>query len=91
VENRNLGYDLEADDDAGRHVQIEVKGLSQDGDVNLSPNETLAADTYRESLYVCVVTGIPEQPAMFLVRDPALNGRKERITVPADVWRSHRW
>jgi len=91
VENRNLGWDLEADDDAGHHVQIEVKGLKQDQDIDLTPNETRAADTYRDSLYVCVVTGVPEHPAMFLVRDPVLNGRKERITLPVAVWRSFRW
>ncbi len=91
VENRNLGYDLEADDDSGQRVHIEVKGLTQDGDISLSPNETLAADTYGESLYVCVVSGIPEHPQMFLVVHPALNGRKERITLPVAVWRSFRW
>ncbi|MGH9674541.1 MAG: protein NO VEIN domain-containing protein, partial [Bryobacteraceae bacterium] len=91
VENRNLGYDLEADDDTGKGVYIEVKGLSDDGDVNLSPNETRAADTYQDLLYVCVISGIPEHPAMFLLCNPARCGRKERITVPVAVWRSFRW
>ena len=91
VDARNFGYDLEGEDEHGQRVQFEVKGCTKENDIELTPNETTAADKYRTSFYLCVVSGIPEQPAVYVVQNPADLGKKERITIPAAVWKEHRW
>jgi hypothetical protein len=87
VEARNYGYDLDAKDGSGQNHHIEVKGLSVEGDIELTPNETEAADRYKRNYYLCVVTGIPNSPQMYFVMDPAGVGRKDKLTIPASVWK----
>jgi hypothetical protein len=64
---------------------IEVKGLSHDQHVELSGNEADAADRCQDSFYLCVVSSIPENPAMYMVRNPARWGRKDKLTVPINI------
>ncbi len=91
VDARNFGYDLEGEDEHGQRVQIEVKGCAKERDIELTPNETTAADKYRASFYLCVVSGIPEQPMLCVVQNPADLGKKDRITIPTGIWKEHRW
>ena len=86
-----LVMNLEGENEAGRQAQFEVKGSTKEYDIELTPNETNAADKYRDSFYLCVVNGIPEQPAIYLVQNPADLGKKEKITIPAAIWKGHRW
>ena len=49
VDKRNFGYDLQALDQKSEKVHIEVKGLSSDGDVELTGNEALFDSSPRPS------------------------------------------
>ena len=93
VDKRNFGYDIEAVAKDGRKVQIEVKGKSSDVDVELTENETEAADRFQETYYVCVISSIPENPTMHMVQNPAKPGvgKKDKLTIPVNIWRSARW
>jgi hypothetical protein len=91
IDKRNFGYDIDAETDTGEHVQVEVKGCTEERDIELTPNETLAADKYRRSFLLCVVCGIPDQPRMYVLPDPADAGKKDKITVLAAVWKERRW
>jgi len=91
VEEHNFGYDLEATTHAGESFQIEVKGRQKDEDIELTPNETEAAHQHQDTYYLCVVASIPEHPTMYMVRNPDRAGKKEKLTIPAAVWREERW
>ncbi|GAG01571.1 unnamed protein product, partial [marine sediment metagenome] len=90
VDKRNFGYDLDAEDRAGNKMHIEVKGLSSERDVELTGNETNAADKHKDNFYLCVVSGIPETPVRYMVRNPAAPGigKKDKLTIPVNVWKT---
>jgi hypothetical protein len=88
VERRNFGYDLEAEDQAGQKVHVEVKGLSSDADVELTGNEADAADVHRDRFFLCVVSGIPNLPSIRLVQNPASIGKKDKLTIREEDWKA---
>ncbi|MBU4259799.1 MAG: DUF3883 domain-containing protein [Proteobacteria bacterium] len=87
VEKLNYGFDIQAATPDGVPIQVEVKGLSSEQDVELTGNEADAADTYRSSFYLCVVASIPNLPTIYLVNNPASVGKKDKLTIPVDVWK----
>lgn len=87
VDKRNFGYDLEAEDEKGQKVQIEVKGQASEADVELTGNEAQAADKYRDSFYLCVVSSVPDSPTIHLVQNPASVGKKDKLTIPKSDWK----
>ena len=93
VEKRDFGYDLEAVAGDGTISRVEVKGQSVDAEIELTGNETDAADAHKADYYVCVVSGVPENPEIFLVRDPGQPGvgKKNKLTIPISVWKSRRY
>ncbi len=91
VEKRNLGYDLEMEGPNGERLQVEVKGLRHDQDIELTGNETAAADRYKDAYLLAVVCSIPENAALYVIRNPALVGKKEKLTIPTPTWRGGRW
>jgi hypothetical protein len=90
VENRNFGYDMQAEDQASNKIYIEVKGLSSDNDVALTANEADAANIHRDRFYLCVVSGIPNLPMLRLVQNPASVGQWDKLTVRQADWQSGR-
>jgi hypothetical protein len=87
VEKLNFGFDIQAETPDGADVQVEVKGLSIEQDVELTGNEADAADKYKSSFYLCVVASIPNSPTIHLVNNPAGVGKKDKLTIPAEVWK----
>ncbi len=90
VDKLNHGYDMEAEDSSGQKVHIEIKGLSAEGNVELTGNEAKAAKAHGQSFYLCVVSGIPDTPALHLVRDPDRVGEKDKLTIRAADWKRER-
>ena len=90
VEKRNFGYDLEAENHTGQKVQIEIKGLSSDADVELTGNEAVAANIHGDSFYLCVVSGIPNLPTARLLQNPASPriGKREKLTILEEDWKA---
>ena len=88
VDKLKIGYDRKAKTPTGDEIHIEVKGQSHDQDVELKGNELEAAEAYKDAFYLCVVTGIPENPSMHFLKNPAAVGTKEKVTIPAEVWKS---
>lgn len=93
VEKRNFGYDIEAETQTGEKMRIEVKGQSHDQDVELKGNEVEAADTHKDSFCLCVVSSIPENPAMHMVKNPAAPGvgKKDKLTILVNTWKVTKW
>lgn len=91
VDKRNFGYDIEAETQTGDRMHIEVKGQSSEKDVELTDNETEAADKYKDTFYLCVVSSIPKNPAMYMVKDPSRVGKKDKLTIPVDIWKVATW
>jgi len=87
VEKLNYGFDIQARTRDGTSIQVEVKGLSEDRDVELTDNETGAADKYKSSFYLCVVASIPNSPTIHMVNNPACVGKKDKLTIPVKVWK----
>lgn len=90
VDPLNYGYDhFVAKGTPSGDLHIEVKGQTKDEDVTLSPNETESADIYQGRYYVCVVSGIPENPIPHFVRNPAAPGvgKKDKLMIPIGTWR----
>lgn len=90
VEKRNFGYDLKAQNFDGQQVRIEVKGLSSSIDVELTGNEADAADTHRDSFFLCVVSMIPNSPTIRLVQNPAVIGKKDKLLIREADWQAGR-
>jgi hypothetical protein len=93
VDKRNFGYDLEAKTHGGEKMHVEVKGQTSDKDVELTSNETEAADKYKDAFYLCVVSSIPENPAIHMVKNPAAPGvgKKDKLTIPVNTWKAAKW
>ncbi|MBI2497792.1 MAG: DUF3883 domain-containing protein, partial [Opitutae bacterium] len=91
VEKRNFGYDMEAEEAEGQRAHLEVKGLTAEGPVELTGNEAEAARVHGQSYYLCVVSGIPKDPALHLVRDPDRVGVKDKLTIRAADWKRERF
>lgn len=91
VEKRNFGYAMEAEEADGQRAHLEVKGLSAEGNVELTGNEAEAARVHGQSFYLCVVAGIPNSPALHLVRDPDRKGVKDKLTIRAADWKRERF
>ncbi|HLG37249.1 MAG TPA: DUF3883 domain-containing protein, partial [Nitrososphaera sp.] len=91
VEKRNYGYDLEAKTASGETVYIEVKGRTSDTDIELTGNETEAADKHGDTFYLCVVSSIPNHPAIYMVKNPSRVGKKEKLTIPVKAWKAYPW
>ncbi len=91
VEKRNFGYDLEVSRPDGTTMRVEVKGFTSEQDVELTQNETHAADKYRDEYYVLVVSNIPEHPKAYLVPNPTDPGvgRKDKLTIPIATWKTY--
>ena len=87
VEKRNFGYDIEVETQSGGNMHIEVKGQSYEKDVELTDNETVSANNYKDSFYLCVVSSIPDNPAMYMVKDPSRVGNKDKLTIPVNIWK----
>lgn len=87
VEKLNFGFDIQAETPDGASVQVEVKGVSVEQDVELTGNEADAADKYKSSFYLCVVASIPNSPTIHLVNNPARVGKKDKLTIPVDIWK----
>ena len=87
VTQRNYGFDIQAETFDGILIQVEVKGLSSDQDIELTSNETNAADKYRDSFYLYVVTSIPNSPALYVVQNPVSKGKKDKLIIPINVWK----
>ncbi|MBI5682773.1 MAG: DUF3883 domain-containing protein [Deltaproteobacteria bacterium] len=49
----NYGFDIQAETSDGAPIQVEVKGVSGEQDVELTGNEAAAADRYKKSFYLC--------------------------------------
>jgi hypothetical protein len=91
VDKLNHGYDMEAEDAASQKVQLEVKGLTAEGNVELTGNEAKAAHIHGMTFYLCVVASIPETPVLHLVRDPDRVGEKDKLTIRAAEWKRERF
>lgn len=93
VEKLNRGYDMEAEESSGRKIQIEVKGRKTGADIELTPNETEAANTYGHTFHLCIVSSIPENPTMYLVPYPIAPGigKMEKLIVPMKIWQIYKW
>lgn len=93
VEKRNFGYDIEAEANTRERMHVEVKGQSHDQEVELKGNEVEAADKHKDSFYLCVVSSIPENPTMHMVKNPAAPGvgKKDKLTIPIDTWKVAKW
>jgi hypothetical protein len=89
VEKLNYGFDIQAETSNGVPIQVEVKGVSVEQDVELTGNEADAADKYKTSFYLCVVSSIPNAPKIHMVNNPAQPGvgKKDKLTIPAGVWK----
>ena len=89
VEKLNYGFDIQAKTSDGVPIQVEVKGVSIEQDVELTGNEADAADTYKSSFYLCVVASIPNSPTIYMVNNPAQPGvgKKDKLTIPSKVWK----
>lgn len=91
MEKRNYGYDLEAKTASGETIHIEVKGQSSENDVELTGNETEAADKHGDTFYLCVVSSIPNHPAIYMVKNPSRLGKKEKLIIPVKAWKAYPW
>ncbi len=87
VEKLNYGFDIQAETPEGSPIQVEVKGVSVDQDVELTGNEADAAGTYKNSFYLCVVASIPNAPTLHFVNNPASVGKKDKLTISVGVWK----
>jgi hypothetical protein len=90
VDKLNHGFDMQAEDIDGQRAHLEVKGLTSEGNVELTGNEAKAARIHGQSFYLCVVSGIPNTPTLHLVRDPDRVGEKDKLTIRAADWKRER-
>jgi hypothetical protein len=91
VHDHNLGYDLRVTVDPAHELKVEVKGQSHDQEVELTENESSAAQREGDSYYLCVVADIPQNPTMHWLRNPDAKGSRGRLVIPVAAWKSAKW
>ena len=93
VDKMKFGYDIQAEIPKGERIYVEVKGQTHDQEVELKDNEVKAADTHKDSFYLCVVSSIPENPTMHMVPNPAAPGvgKKDKLTISVNTWKVAKW
>jgi hypothetical protein len=79
---------LETEDETRQKIPIEVKGQACEVDVELTGNETQAADNYRASFSLCVICSVPNSLTIHLVQNPALVGKNHKLTIPKSEWKA---
>jgi len=87
VDKLNYGFDIQAETFDSVPIHVEVKGVSNEQDVELTGNEVKAADKYKNSFYLSVVSAIPNSPSIYLVNNPASVGKKDKLTITVDTWK----
>ena len=77
-------YDLVAE---SNNIYIEVKGRSKTDveDIELEPFESKAAINYGENYYLAAVFGIPNNPKLYLLKNPIKYSEKQRVTISKDA------
>ena len=88
VDKKNFGYDLLARSKTGERMPIEVKGQTEGLDVELAGNEAASADKHKNEYYLAVVPDIPNNPALYVLNDPALVGKKDKLLVEITSWKA---
>lgn len=91
VEKRNFGYDLQVSGKSGKRMRIEVKGQTQEKDVELTGNEADSADKYKGEFYLAVVPGIPNTPSLYVLNNPVAVGKKDKLLIEIPKWKSKKW
>ena len=90
---QQVGYDREARRRSdGALVRLEIKGQKADQAVKLEGNEPSAARraaTNEEPFWVCIVSGIPANPHLWVVEDALQAGEFETLTIEVSQWRAH--
>lgn len=90
---QHVGYDREArrrTDDV--LVKIEIKGQKQEQPVRLVGKEPVAAKAAKSNsqpFWVCVVSGIPETPQLWVVEQPLDAGNYDTLTIDIAQWRNY--
>ena len=89
VESQNYGYDLNVEMRSSEKIVVEVKGRSDEQEIELTPRETEAADLRKNTYFLCVVASIPHNPSMHMIGNPAGPGigKKDKLRIPVTVWR----
>jgi hypothetical protein len=92
VDKLNLGYDFNVSNPPGEELYVEVKGLTKEQDVELTSAETETADKSGDSYQVYIVYQIPENPAIYVVKNPCKVISVTKIVLPiklpANLWKS---
>jgi len=86
-QKHDVGYDFIGKAMTGREKYHEIKSRVSAGDIELTPNETEKAELYKDDYLLCIVDGIPENPEVYIVPNPVKHGKKEKVTIPTNVWR----
>jgi len=73
VSDQNLGFDIRSLDEKGNPRYIEVKGRAGEGCVELTRNEWFKAQRFGDDYYLYYVANAKTQPALTIVRNPAIN------------------
>ena len=87
VEKRKKGYDFIGKIMNGEEKYLEIKSRVRIDDIELTPHETEQADIYGDNYLLCIVVGIPENPELYIVPNPVKHGKKDRVTIPLNVWK----
>jgi len=88
VDNRNHGYDVEADSRTSGLMRVEVKGKATESPVELTESETATAAKYANDYFLYIVCPIPENPCLYGIRDPIKVGTREKLSVAPQCWKS---
>lgn len=71
VSREGLGYDIRSREPGGGVRYIEVKARAREGAVELTPNEWLKAQRFRNEYYLYVVYHAATRPQLRIIQDPA--------------------
>lgn len=92
-DHQQHGYDIDSRRISdGTAVALEIKGLKKDGPVELVGNEPTAAQQAKSKgtlFWLCVVTGVPEHPQLWVIEDPLQVGDFKICTIDVSKWRGH--
>ncbi len=96
VSKENLGYDIRSvSKDNDKEVRyIEVKAKSQEGHIELTPNEWLKAKRFKTQYWLYIVINAHTQPTLYLINNPAETLTPEekievvRFLIPLSEWKN---
>ncbi len=92
VSTQNLGFDIRSKGkDETRYIEVKTRATT--GDIELTPNEWMKANRFKESYWLYIIENASTNPTLYIINNPAeklktIRKIDVRYIVPSEEWKN---